>query len=169
MSIVNPKNMATIEGHLTADPIFVSNKENKEFQAKFSLAVRRNYRNKEGEYGVDFIPCHITGENRMDFAHRLCKGTAIRAVGAIKSDEYVNKEGKKVYPLYFETAVVDYPLSNNRENNIHQVAPYTKAVDQVPQEPVAGNQKNTTFYTKKTMSQPQAPFVPFDTSSLPFA
>lgn len=74
--------------------------EGKVISARFTMACRRDYKNKEGKYDADFIECRILGEKRAPAAKMLKDGTCVSVVGSITHDNYTNKEGKKIYITY---------------------------------------------------------------------
>lgn len=99
MAKLNPKNSGTYSGRLTADPIFIKTKAGIEFSAAFSLAVERPPE-KKGEKGVvDFIPCRLIGEQYMNGAHTLKKGSNIIAEGSLNV-EFYEKEGQTCKAMY---------------------------------------------------------------------
>jgi single-strand DNA-binding protein len=77
-------------GRLTADPDIRSTRDGKAV-ASFTLAVDRY---KEG---ADFIRCQAW-EKRAEFCEKyLKKGTKIAIRGRIRTGDYTDKDGKKVY------------------------------------------------------------------------
>lgn len=64
--------------------------------ARFTLAIKKNVPNKEGDYGTDFINCVAYNKTAELISKYLDKGrqTAIR--GHIETSSY-EKDGKKVY------------------------------------------------------------------------
>lgn len=98
---MNTKNIVRIEGRLTEEPVFVKNGEGKEFQVKFTLAVPRSYKNKQGEIEADFIPCRMSKENRLKLAHSFKKPQWLEVIGEIRTAVY-EKDGKRVYTWWLE-------------------------------------------------------------------
>ena len=83
-------NTVILLGRLTADPDIRSTRDGKAV-ASFTLAVDRY---KEG---ADFIRCQAW-EKRADFCEKyLKKGTKIAIRGRIRTGDYTDKDGKKVY------------------------------------------------------------------------
>lgn len=83
-------NTVILLGRLTADPDIRSTRDGKAV-ASFTLAVDRY---KEG---ADFIRCQAW-EKRADFCEKyLKKGTKIAVKGRIRTGDYTDKDGKKVY------------------------------------------------------------------------
>lgn len=91
-------NKACLVGRLTRDPeLRYSTGENAVAFAKFSVAVQRKFKNKEGEYEADFINCTAMGKTAEFVEKYFSKGNAIGLTGEIRTGNYINKEGIKVY------------------------------------------------------------------------
>src|SRR5699024_12091075 len=66
---------------------------------RFTLAVDRNYKNKQGEYDADFINCTIW-RGAADILSRYAqKGTKIAVDGNISNGSYHNQHSLRVYSL----------------------------------------------------------------------
>ena len=86
-------NQTVLVGRLTSDP------ELRELEggakvASITLAVPRSYKNVEGEYDTDFIPCVLwrgVAENAAEYCH---KGDLIGIRGRIETRKYENEEKK---------------------------------------------------------------------------
>jgi single-strand DNA-binding protein len=65
--------------------------------AKFTLAVQRNIKNKDGNYDVDFINCVAFGKTADLLNNYTAKGSRLAVQGRIQTGSYMNKESKKVY------------------------------------------------------------------------
>ena len=81
------------EGNIVMDGDKVSPKS----YSRITLAVRRDYKDANGEYGADFISCVAFGRLAkflMDYAK---KGTQLLVQGSIQTGSYTNKDGQKVY------------------------------------------------------------------------
>lgn len=64
--------------------------------ANFTLAVKREAKNKDGEYESDFINCIAFGNQADMMSKYFDKGNKVAIEGHIQSGSY-EKEGKKVY------------------------------------------------------------------------
>lgn len=113
----NPDNVCALSGRLTAEPVFMQTKSGEEFQARFTLAIKRAYKNKDGVYDADFIPMRMNGTKRMHLAHKLKKGASIKVMGEMRTDSYVNKEGKKVFGIYLDVASLSWNPSSYRKDD----------------------------------------------------
>lgn len=65
--------------------------------ARYSLAVDRRFKNKDGEYETDFINIVAFGRS-AEFAEKyFSKGMKVLITGRIQTGSYTNKDGQKVY------------------------------------------------------------------------
>lgn len=89
-------NVVILAGRLVANP------ELRTFQngadvVNFTLAVSRNYKNKDGEYLTDFIDCVVIGAIAKTL-HEYCeKGDFIGVRGSLQKHSYKTKEGTNKY------------------------------------------------------------------------
>lgn len=64
--------------------------------ANFSVAVSRDFKNKDGKYDSDWFRCTAYDRN-ADFASQyLHKGTKVNCVGRVEINQGTNKEGQPV-------------------------------------------------------------------------
>lgn len=88
-------NKVILIGRLCADVETKSTNSGKMI-ANYRLAVDR-FSKQEGEPNADFLNC-VAFENNAEFASRyLRKGTKIAIEGKIRTRDYTNKDGQKVY------------------------------------------------------------------------
>ena len=62
-----------------------------------SVAVNRDFKNKDGDYDADFIPFVAFGKTAEFIEKFFNKGDAIAIDGSIRTGSYTNKDGNKVY------------------------------------------------------------------------
>ena len=62
-----------------------------------SVAVNRDYKNKDGDYEADFIPFVAFGKTAEFIENFFHKGDVIAIDGSIRTGSYTNKDGNKVY------------------------------------------------------------------------
>ena len=89
-------NKVILIGRITKNIELKSTPNGKEV-ADFSIAVKRNYKNQNGEYEADFINCISFGKTAELLGKYTKKGDQIAIEGRINTRNYENKEGKKVY------------------------------------------------------------------------
>ena len=64
--------------------------------ARYSLAVNRRYK-RAGEPEADFVNCVCFGKSAEFVEKYFRKGTKVAVAGAIRTGNYTNKDGQKVY------------------------------------------------------------------------
>lgn len=117
----NPDNVTTLSGRITAAPVFLKTKAGEEFQARFTLAIKRAFKNKDGVYETDFIPMRLNGIKRMKLAHKLEKGASIKVMGEMRSSSFTNKDGNRVFSIFLDIESLRWNPTNfkkqeNKEN-----------------------------------------------------
>lgn len=93
-------NETRIMGRFTRDPEIRTSASGNEC-LHFTLAVRRRYyKTKDGtapKRDVDFIPCVAWGGFAKSIAEKFKKGERITVGGALESNTYNDKDGKKKF------------------------------------------------------------------------
>ena len=136
-------NKVIIIGRFTRDPeIKYSTGENATATARFSLAVNRRFKNKEGNYDADFINCVAFGKTAEFIEKYFSKGMAIGITGRIQTGSYTNKEGQKVYTTDVVVEETEFVESKNKG-----------ASDNVP-----NNNANSNSDFEETISDDEMPF-----------
>lgn len=80
-------NKIILVGRLTRDPELRSTSTGLS-TANFTVAVNRNFKNKDGQYDADFIPC-VAFRNTADFISKYFKkGNLICLDGRIQTRNY---------------------------------------------------------------------------------
>lgn len=86
-------NKLIITGRLTRDPEVKAIGDNN-MVAKFTVAVNRNYKDKDGNRPADFIPCEAFGKTAEFVGNYLNKGRLVEVDGEMRVDQYQNEEGE---------------------------------------------------------------------------
>lgn len=109
-------NQVTLVGRLTKDPELRYTPEGKAV-SNVTLAVTRNFKNAEGEYGTDFVNCTLwnrIAENTTNFCRR---GSVVGITGRIQTRRYDDSEGKRRYVTEVVVETVNFmdrkPLKKN--------------------------------------------------------
>ena len=85
-------NKVVLSGRLTRD-VELRESEGGTKIARFNVAVKRNFKNKEGEYDADFISC-VAYRNSAEFVGKYFhKGDGIIVEGRIQTGSYEAKDG----------------------------------------------------------------------------
>ena len=86
-------NKLILTGRLTRDPEVKAIGENN-MVAKFTVAVNRNYKDKDGNRPADFIPCEAFGKTAEFISNYVTKGRLVEVDGEMRVDQYQNEEGE---------------------------------------------------------------------------
>lgn len=91
-------NSVVLMGRLTRDPdVRYTQGQDQLCIARYTLAVDRYGKSKDGQPSADFISCVAFGK-AGEFAEKyLHKGTKLCVHGHIQTGSYTNKDGQKVY------------------------------------------------------------------------
>ena len=136
-------NKVIIIGRFTRDPeIKYTTGENATATARFSLAVNRRFKNKEGNYDTDFINCVAFGKTAEFIEKYFTKGMAIGITGRIQTGSYTNKEGQKVYTTDVVVEETEFVESKNKGTD-----------DNVP-----NNNANSNSDFEEVVSEDEMPF-----------
>ena len=105
-------NKVILVGRLTRDPELRSTTSGFN-TANFSVAVQRNFKNKDGNYDADFINC-VAFRNQADFISKYFKkGNMIGIEGRIQSRSYDANDGSKRYVTEVNVENVEFVGSKN--------------------------------------------------------
>ena len=136
-------NKVIIIGRFTRDPeIKYTTGENATATARFSLAVNRRFKNKEGNYDADFINCVAFGKTAEFIEKYFTKGMAIGITGRIQTGSYTNKEGQKVYTTDVVVEETEFVESKNKGTSDN----------------VANNNANSNSDFEEVISEDEMPF-----------
>lgn len=89
-------NNVVLVGRLTKDPD-LRYTANGTAVASFTLAVKRDFKNTNGDQESDFINCVIWRKSAETLANTVRKGHQIGVTGRIQTRNYENQQGKKVF------------------------------------------------------------------------
>lgn len=107
-------NKASFIGRLVRDPELKTTTSGKSV-CKFSIAVKRNYKDANGEYQSDFIDCvawGVIGETIAKYTH---KGNMLGVSGRMESRKYEDRDGnnRSVLELIVEDKDLLSPKSDS--------------------------------------------------------
>lgn len=107
-------NKVILMGRLARDPeVRYTQDDNAMAIAKYTLAVDRRGKKKDGEQSADFISCTAFGKSG-EFAEKyLHKGTKICVSGRIQTGSYTNKDGVKIYTTEIVVEEQEFAESKN--------------------------------------------------------
>ena len=107
-------NKIIITGNLTKDPETSTTNSGVEV-ARFTLAVRRNFKNQNGEYEADFINCIAWRKTAELVGKFVSKGDKLGVVGRLQTRSYEAQDGSKRYVT--EVIAEEIELFANKEKN----------------------------------------------------
>ena len=83
--------------------------------ARFTLAVNRPYKNREGSYDADFIQLKAWREAGETIAKHVKKGDKLRVEGRVETSTY-EKDGEKQYNTDFIVTGFEFLSSKKADN-----------------------------------------------------
>lgn len=98
-------------GNLTRDAE-LSTSSNGTTICKFSLAVKRDYKNENGEYDTDFFNITVFGKKGESCGKYLKKGSKCCIIGRLQNNSY-EKDGVKQYSTQIIANEVEFLSSQN--------------------------------------------------------
>lgn len=126
-------NLVVLKGRLTRDPeIRYSTGENATATARFSLAINRKFKNKEGNYDADFISCVSFGKTAEFIEKYLHKGDETVITGRIQTGSYTNKDGVKVYTTDVVVEEVEFCGSKSNGSSKSDATPTNNDFMNIP-------------------------------------
>lgn len=106
-------NSTCLVGRLTKDPELRYTPSNQAV-ATFSLAVNSNFKSQNGEREADFINCVIWRQQAENLANWAKKGALIGITGQIRTRNFENQQGQRVYVT--EVVANDFQLLESRKD-----------------------------------------------------
>lgn len=129
-------NRAVLTGRLTRDPELRSTQGGTQV-CSFTLAVDRQFRNKNGDRDADFIQCVIWRKSAENFAKFTHKGSLVGIDGRIQTRNYENQQGNRVYVT--EIVVENFALLDSKNSNYQG----NQQNSRQPQQAAQAQQNNT--------------------------
>ena len=127
-------NRIILVGNLVKDVELINTESGKSL-VKNSIAVRRNYKNANGEYESDFINLVAFGKTAEFMANYFQKGSKVGIDGKIQTGSYTNKEGQKVYTTDVVVENIEFMESKkdgqatSENNKVEENDPFANAFD----------------------------------------
>ena len=108
-------NQVTLIGRLTRDVELRYIAGSGQAVANFSLAVDREFVDKDGKRGTDFIDIQVWGKSAENCANYIGKGSLVAVRGSIRVDTYQNQQGENRRSFRINADRVQF-LDNRRNN-----------------------------------------------------
>jgi single-strand DNA-binding protein len=112
-------NKSIIMGRLTADPE-LRQTQSGIASCRFTVAVNRRFKNANGEYDADFIPC-VAWRQTAEFVSRyFSKGSMICVEGSLRTGSYQDRNHSDVTHYATELYVDNVEFCGSKQNNGEQ-------------------------------------------------
>jgi single-strand DNA-binding protein len=103
-------------GRLTKDPELRSTQSGLKITS-FTLAINRNFKNKDGNYDADFLNCQAF-DKRAEFIEKYFKKGSMMVITArAQTRNYDDNDGKKRFVTEFIVEEVYFAGSNEKKND----------------------------------------------------
>lgn len=126
-------NQVVLVGRLTRDPELKYIPGTGTAVASFTIAVDRNYINKEGKRDTDFIPIEVIGKSAEYCANYITKGKLVALEGNIRVDNYQTQSGEKRTFTKVSTKSVQSLESKNKSSNSYKESVQDETIGLDPQ------------------------------------
>ena len=113
-------NQVVLVGRLTRDPELKYIPWTGTAVSSFTIAVDRNYINKEGKRDTDFIPIEVIGKSAEYCANYITKGKLVALEGNIRVDNYKTQSGEKRTFIKVSTKSVQSLESKSKSSNSYK-------------------------------------------------
>jgi len=124
-------NSVNLVGRLTRDPEMRTTDSGISI-ASFSIAVNRQFKNKDGEYEADFINC-VAFKHTADFIQKyFSKGQFIGITGRIQTRKWQDNDGKTRYATEVIVENATFTSGKAETNNTAQFEEVTEPDDELP-------------------------------------
>lgn len=112
-------NVVTLVGNLCKDnEIRYTSGENARAILRNTIAVQRKFKNREtGQYESDFISIQAFGKTAEFINQYFHKGSKIGVTGEIRTGNYTNKDGQKIYTTDVIVNDAEFVSSKSESDN----------------------------------------------------
>ena len=104
-------------GRLTKDPELRYLPNTGTPVATFTIAVDRNYKDKEGNIQTDFIPIEVMGKAADFVANYITKGRLVAVEGSIRVDRYMKDDENRTFTKVSAKSVQALDSNKNKSQN----------------------------------------------------
>lgn len=108
-------NNVSLIGRLTKDVTMLSVGES--VKAQFTLAVNRDYKDKEGNTPCDFLECEAWNTSASFLEEYTSKGDLISVSGSLRLSVFEDKNGNTRYKTYVQADRVNLLSKRINQNN----------------------------------------------------
>ena len=155
-------NKVVLVGRLTRDPEV---RTGSGFStARFTVAVNRNFKNKDGQYDADFVSC-VAFRNTADFIAKFFKkGSMIGIEGRIQTGSYDAQDGTKRYTTDVAVDNVEFVGGRNEgnsstpSNTSYMDMPASAPIDMMPEYDIPTSDPYENYDKEVSLSDNDLPF-----------
>ena len=148
-------NKVMLVGRLTRDPEMRTSTSGMQI-ASFSLAVNRNFRNKEGNVDADFINVVVFGKQAETIGKYVTKGQQLGVEGRIQTRSYDAQDGTKRYTT--DVVIDNFEFVSGSNRNANQNANPTPSYNSAPANNYSAPSFNTNMQTTDISEDPYKEF-----------
>lgn len=156
-------NKVVLVGRLTRDPEVRSTSSGSN-TARFTVAVNRNFKNKDGQYDADFVSC-VAFANSADFISKFFKkGSMIGIEGRIQTGSYDAQDGSKRYTTDVVVENAEFVGGRNEgapmtpSNNSYVDMPASAPIDMMPEYDIPTSDPYENYDKEISLSDNDLPF-----------
>lgn len=156
-------NKIVLVGRLTKDPEARSTSAGFT-TVNFTVAVTRNFKNKEGNYEADFLPC-VAFRAQADFVTKhFKKGGLIGVEGRVQTRNYDAQDGTKRYVTEVVVENVEFVGGKNdssssaTDNSAYIDAPSEAPIDTMPEYDIPASDPYENYDKEVSLSDNDLPF-----------
>jgi single-strand DNA-binding protein len=155
-------NKIILVGRLTKDPEIRSTSAGFA-TANFTVAVNRRYKNKEGGYDADFLPC-VAFRTTAEFIGKFFKkGSLIGLEGSVQTRSYDAQDGTKRYVTEVNVENVEFVGGKNDSSSVptndsYVDAPAADPIDEIPEYDVPSQDPYENYDKEVSLSDNDLPF-----------
>ena len=157
-------NKIVLVGRLTKDPEVRSTSSGVNV-VNFTVAVNRRFKNKEGGYDADFLPC-VGYRATADFISKFFqKGSLIGVEGSVQTRNYDAQDGTKRYVTEVIVENAEFVGGKNESSNNYTPsdnsyvdAPSEAPIDNIPEYDVPSQDPYENYDKEVSLSDNDLPF-----------
>lgn len=128
-------NSVIINGRITKDPeVHYTNNTNSAY-IQFSIAVRKDFKNKDGQYDTIFVDCAAFSATAQYIGNYVHKGDMLIVKGRLGIQAYQDKEGKTRTYTNIEVEQVENLTPPRQQEQAQQQPQQPKQPEQNKQQP----------------------------------
>ena len=155
-------NKIILVGRLTKDPEVRTTSAGFN-TVNFTVAVNRNFKNKDGNYDADFLPC-VAFRQTADFISKFFKkGNMISLEGRVQTRNYDAQDGTKRYVTEVVVDNVEFVGGKNESSNSSSAdafvdAPADAPIDEMPEYDIPTSDPYENYDKEVSLSDNDLPF-----------